>query len=319
MRSIAHDTWTEYHWDKGDMVRLKTAKGVEGKWDHVPAGAFGRVVGGDDYMMEISLHGYSNVEDSIKGFVRASRFDLVPWERSPEDEEAIQRNARSVVRQLAWMEVATVTRSAPDRVSFEGYSLNGVGVREGIRTNDLVLSAVRPHLVGIDPASAPQPRWLLNEEAHALLDSMDEPRELRLAGGGNRFELHWNRRGAFKIKDLGTDLTHVFEGEKARELVEANRREVRWLHDNDMPRIAREALPYPRSLRIERTKDETLAVVELDESDLEIRRGDEAVTYSGEDAKAIRQACKRIKDLGKWLDRNADRFQAVEFTGPALA
>lgn len=318
MRSVAHETWTEYHWDKGDMVRLKKDKGREGEWNHVPAGAFGRVVGGDDYMMEISLHGYSNVEDSIKGFVRASRFDLIPWERSPEDEEAIERNARSVIQQLAWTEVVTVNRSAPDRVSFEGYAMNGAGVRQGIRTNDLVLSAVRPYLVEIDPTVKGQPHWLLNEKAHEFLDSMDEPRERKLAGGGNRFEFHWDRRGAFTIKDLGTGLTHLFEGDKAYALVEANRREVRWLHDNKMPEIAREAIPYPRSLRIERSKNEGLAVVELDERDLEIRRGDETATFTGDDAKAIRQACGRIQNLGKWLDRNADRIQAVVATGPTL-
>lgn len=319
MRSIAHETWTEYHWEKGDMVRLKKDKGAEGKWDHVPAGAFGRVVGTDDYMVEVSLHGYWGAEDSIRGFVRASQFDLVPWERSPEDEEAIQHNALYVIRQLSWMEVTSVLRSAPDRVAFEGYSLNGAGVRVGVRTNDLVLSAVRPYLVEIDPDASPQPRWLLNDKAHALLDSLDELAVRRLAGGGACFELHWSRRGVFSIKDLGTGETRAFEGEKAQELIEANRREVRWLHDNGMARIAREAIPYPRSLRIDRSNDETLVVVELDETDLEIRRGADTATFTGEAAAAIRRACGPIKNLGRWLDKNADRLQAVEATGPTLA
>lgn len=318
MRSIAHETWTEYHWDKGDMVRLKTSKGREGRWDHVPAGAFGRVVGGDDYMMEISLHGYSNAEDSISGFVRVSRFDLLPWERSAEDEEAIQRNVRAVIGQLAWMELSGIERSAPDRVSFDGYGLNGVGVRQSVRTNDLVLSALRPYLVDIVLGASPQPRWLLNEKAHALLDSMDVPAEHGLAGGGNCFKLHWGRRGSFRIVDLGTGMSHVFEGDKARELVQANRREVRWLHDNKMPQIAREALPYPRSLRIEPGRQESLVVVELDEGEVEIRQDGGSRTFSGEEAKAIRQACRRVNDLGKWLERNAERLQAVDVAAPAL-
>ncbi len=300
MKSTQHETCTEYHWEQGDMVRLKTGRN-EGRWDEVKAGEFGRVLKGrDTYFVDVSMHGFSRGPDSIGAFCSVSSYDLEPWVRAPEDEAAIAANVEHLVGRLAWRTDARGRVDAEGRVSVEGRSVGGVGPDSPIPTNMLVLADALRYLGdgtgSVDRIEAVD--WTVNEAGNALLDAAGRRATVGLAGGGTAFRMEWDRRGRFLCKDICTEREHVFEGAEARRLLAANRREVGWIHDGRMPMIMRDSLDYPRTLR----NGGGAVVVELDAGSVEVRRGEEAFHAEGEEAKLVRRACQRVSRMDRWLD-----------------
>lgn len=302
MKSTQHETWTEYDWEPGDLVRLKTGRN-EGRWDEVRAGEFGRVLKGDDsYFVDVSLHGLSRGPDSIAALCRISRYDLEPWVRAPEDEAAIAANVEKLVADLAWRTGASGKADAEGRVRIEGRAVMSVGPDSYVTTNTVVLGDALRYL-GDGAGSVDRiggVDWTVNEAGHALLDAAGRRATTVLAGGGNAFEMEWDRRGRFLAKDRCTGRELAFEGVEAMRLLDANRREVGWLHDGRMPAIMREALGYPRTLR--NGGDGGVTVIESDADTVEVRHAGEVFRAEGEEAKLVRRACQRVTHLGKWLD-----------------
>lgn len=320
MKSTDHGTWTEYTWEKGDLVRLrKPGSRIMHSFD-LPAGEFGLVVDDrDGYHVGISLHGYSRGIDSVAAHATMSRYDLEPWVREPRDEPAILRNVVETLRRLAWTTNARTGQVSGGRIEIVGDGINAMRGRSGFRIALAVLETALPYL-GDGTGRADDPHgidWTPNAAAHDLLDHEGCHASISLPGGGNAFDLAYDRRGVFTIRDLGTGLAGSFEGDDALRLLEANRTEVGILHDGRMPEIARRHLAYPRSLRNEPWNG--LAVVEIDEVAVEVRRGGETVGRAdGAEAHEIRRACRRISDLPAWFDRHPDLLGSASSSAPSF-
>lgn len=314
MKAIQHPTWTQYEWENGDLVRLKKPNGGLGSWDHKEAGEFGQITDArSQHYIEISHHGYTKTSDSIAGYSRAYHSDLVPWVQEPHDEAHLEARAIEVLKSLAWLDVIESTHHPKaGTTTIVGHGLNSMTGTRSIPVRDPVLPYLLPYLGSGEIVERPID-WRVNEAGHALLDSLDERLETSLAGGGNFYKLAWNRRGTFTIEDKGTDTVQTFEGEKAHALLVANRTNVGMLHDGKMPIIAREALDYPRTLRMGNLK-----VVELDEIEVEIHHPDGVAVFEGKHAKEIRRACVRVNDLLKWFDSKIETLEAKSESRPSF-
>lgn len=318
MKSTDHGTWTEYEWEKGDLVRLaKPGSPILHGFD-MPAGEFGVVVDDRDrYLVGISLHGYSRGFDSSAARATMSRFELEPWIREPRDEPAILRNVVETLRRLSWMTNARTGTVSRGRIEIVGDGIISMLGRSGFDINSIVLETALPYL-GDGQGGADEPLgivWKPNAAAHDLLDREGCRASISLPGGGSAFDLAYDRRGVFTIRDLGTGLAGSFEGDDALRLLEANRAEVGIIHNGRMPEIARRHLAYPRSLRNEPWNG--LAVVETDEVAVEVRRGGETIGRAdGAEAREIRRACRRIADLPAWFDRHPALLEAASASRP---
>ncbi len=301
MRSTEHETWTEYHWEKGDLVRLRRATSGHGVFQ-AKAGAWGVV--GDDrdgYWLKLDLNGYSERHDGYGNGGSASRFDLIPWVREPADDEAIRRNVADALKTLSRPCGKVVARRDGRGVNLT-VPTTGIMSSASITVTNPCLPDLLPHVGsgGASPDDLPDIDWRLNAIGHAFLDDLGWSGTESLAGGGNAFKLSRERRGAFVIEDLGTGIVHRITNPLADRLHRANARQVGMLHDGDMPDIARRSIPYPRTLR--RDPATGLAVVETDKTGIEIRFRDRApLGLDGPDATRTRSACRRIMDISKWI------------------
>lgn len=306
MKKIEHETWTEYGWEVGDLVRLKKDEPSRLRWlDPAKAGEFGVVTDiRDGYFVGVSLHGFSRPEDSIGGGVRISRFDLVPWEREPRDEPALRERVLELVKVLAWQTQAKPRQAEAGRVCLRGRQVSLMGGDRSFYVNKAVLADALPYLG--DGRGSPDRldamRFDVNAAGHALLDAAGSRRTVGLAGGGGLFELAWDRTGKFRVKDLLTDREHEIGGAEGLRLLEENRRQVGLITDGRMPDIVREAIPYPRALRGQRD----MGVVETSPDAVELRRGDDVSAIEGGAAKLLRRACKRVRDLSRWIDAHPE-------------
>lgn len=301
-----HETWTHYEFEVGDLVRLKRDERGLGSWDHKEAGEFGRVVdAGSQHYLGISHHGFTKASDSIAGRSNVSSYQLVPWVMEPGDEVHLKARAIEALKALAWIDVTAVKHD--ERTDWFELAGHGLSLMHGTRAA-MIRGAALPYLMpylGTGEVADRPTEWKLNESGQALLDSMGIPHEMELAGGGNSFKLTWGRRGTFSIHDKGTGSVQTFQGEKARDLMAANRDNVRTLHDGRMPEIARLALDYPRTLRMGNLK-----VVELDPVEVEVTHPEGTAVFEGAHAKDIRRACSRVKDLRKWFDARIEILEA---------
>lgn len=314
MKAIQHPTWTQYEWENGDLVRLKKPNGGLGSWDHKEAGEFGRVTDArSQHYLEVSHHGYTKSSDSIAGYSRVSSYDLLPWLQEPRDEEALKARAIEVLNAIAWMDVIESSyHQETGTTTIVGHGLNSMTGTRSVPIRAPALPYLLPYLGSGRVVDRPT-EWHLNEAGHALLDSLDVRHETSLAGGGGVYDFAWNRRGTFTIKDKGTDTVQTFKGEKAYNLLVANRTNVRMLHDGKMRDVAREALDYPRTLRMGNLK-----VIELDETEVEVRHPDGDAVFEGNHAKEIRRACGRVNDLLKWFDSKIDVLEAKSESRPSF-
>lgn len=303
MKIVQHDTWTEYQWERGDLVRLKRPEVSAYRGYGARAGDWGIVTScRDSYYVEVSCHGYSRTMDSICGFANASKFDLQPWVRTPEDESAIERNIVDTLYRIAWLHGKIVTDHDHHSLSLHGRSISG-GYHSRLCIRRLLLPELSRYILGasaeIDPLSW---SWTINEAGHTLLDQHQLQTTIGLPGGGNAFRLKFDRRGIVTVRDAGTAVEHEFTGAHAARLIDTRMVEVGVLTDGKFPLAIRKALPYPRSFRYD--PHIGLAIIEVAPDEFAVHHLGRSIGTVTTHAAALRRGCRKIVDLLSWIGRH---------------
>lgn len=304
MRIIEFPRRTETLWEPGDLVRLsreeihtKRSRGFEGEW--------GEVAAIEGQLVRVNLQGYSRPSDGPWSQAKMLRGDLVQWQREPRDEPAIRANVVRALADLSWMGDPRMEPGERGHCVVRGW---GIGNRHpryyDARTavTPVVLADLLP-LLGSGQGSVTeldQVQWSVNEAGHRLLDAHGHPLDQEIGGGGASFDYFYARRGHVTVRDLGTGLAHVFEGDAAQHLLRASRGPTGYAIDA----MVRPMLPYPRTLR--RHPDTKLAVIEMDEERVQLRVDRQGTVHAGDAAMRIRRAIGhgQVVHLEQWLRKH---------------